>query len=94
MSIKPLLFLSAGLLPLAGCEGHHRHHEEPQPVVTVEPAPTGYVYYSDPGYYNGYYDHDYWYWHDREGRAHREMRDEHEGHVREHPRYEEERERR
>ena len=93
MTAKTLLFAAAGLLPLAaigGCEGHH-HHEEPGPVVSVEPAPDGYVYYSDPYYYQGHYDRDYWYWNDRDGRAHREMRDEHERRVREHPQYEGER---
>jgi hypothetical protein len=87
MSIKPVLLVAAGLLPLAGCVGHHHHYDE-GPVVTVEPAPSGYVYYSDPGYYGGYYDHDYWYWHDRDGHMHREFRAEHERRVREHPAYE------
>lgn len=94
MTAKSLLLAAAGLVPLAalaGCEVHHHHHDEP--VVSVEPAPDGYVYYSDPYYYQGHYDRDYWYWNDHEGRMHREFREEHERHVREHPRYEGDRDR-
>ena len=84
------LLAAASLLPLCGLSCvHHHHHDEPPPEVAVEPVPQGYVYYYDPYYYQGHYDHDYWYWHDREGRAHREVREEHERRVREHPRSEE-----
>ena len=89
MGIKPLLLLTLGFLISAGCsESHHHPRREPPPPVVVEPAPAGYVYYYDPGYYGGYYDRDYWYWHDRGGRMHREIRQEHERHLAEHPRYE------
>jgi len=92
---RMILFAAAALVPLGGFAcGHHHHHEEPPPDVVVEPVPQGYVYYSDPYYYQGHYDRDYWYWRDREGRGHREAREEHERRVREHPRYEEEHERR
>jgi hypothetical protein len=91
MRANPILSAAVSLLPLAllgGCAHHHHHDDQPGPVVSVEPVPDTYVYYSDPAYYHGHYDHDYYYWNDREGRAHREMRDEHERHVREHPTYE------
>ena len=85
---KSKFWAAAGLLPLAAlaCEIHH--HEEPPPPVAYEPVPEHYVYYSNPYYYQGHYDHDYWEWRDPEGRNHREARDEHEQHAREHPRYE------
>jgi len=74
-----------------GCVEHHRYHEEPVATVTVEPVPEGYVYYSDPYYYRGHYEGDAWYWRDRDGHDHREVRDEHDRRMREHPHYEGER---
>lgn len=50
----------AGTATLTGCV-----YREPPPPPP-EPVPVGYVYYSDPYYYDGWYDGPYWYWRDRD----------------------------
>lgn len=69
-------FLQIALLTLGGAlAGCSIHAEGPVP----EPEPAGYVSVDyDPLYYDrGWYDHDDWYWHGRDGRLHHEAHEQH-----------------